>query len=175
MSASTVLNGLCVFFGGAFDQPTRTYRTPQVTGLGVVRRAFAKRDDRADYYLGMPVGALTGSQLVVQLPGGAERRTAMPAVKGWKRVEHKVEMHFFLVSTQPYGEDAQDEFYALRDAVIARIHTDPTCGTGGFEALGFQIGEGLDIEWDLAQAESRAEQSKGYLLIKCTAVEYVQA
>lgn len=175
MSASSVLNGLCTYFGGAYDAATRSYRTPQVAGLGVVRRAFPKDDVGADYYLGMATGTPSGCQLVVQLPGGAERRAASPAVRGWKRVEHRVELHGFLVSSQLYGEDAQDDAYALRDALVAHIHADPTCGSGGFEALGFQVGEGEPLEWDLAQAEAKAGITKGYLLIKTVAVEYVQA
>jgi hypothetical protein len=175
VSASSVLNGLCTYFGGAYDAVTRTYRTPQVAGLGVVRRAFAKDDVGADYYLGMATGTPTGCQLVVQLPGGAERRTAVPMVRGWKRVEHRVELHAFLISSQLYGEDAQDDFYALRDALFAKIHADPACGSGGFENLGFQVGEGELLEWDLAQAEAKAGQTRGYLFIKTIAVEYVQA
>lgn len=175
MSASSVLNGLCTYFGGAYDTATRSYRTPQVTGLGVVRRAFPKDDYGPDYYLGMATGTPSGCQLVVQLPGGAERRSAVPMVKGWKRVEHRVELHGFLISSHQYGEDAQDDAYALRDAMFAKIHADPSCGTGGFENLGFQVGEGETLEWDLAQAEAKAGQTKGYLFIKTIAVEYVQA
>ena len=175
MSASSVLNGLCVYFGGAYDAASRTYRTPQVAGLGVVRRAFPKDDVGADYYLGMTTGTPSGSQLVVQLPGGSERRAAIPAVQGWKHVEHKVQLHCFLISAQLFGEDAQDDAYALRDALIARIHLDPACGSGGFENLGFQVGEGSPIDWDLAQSEAKAGLTKGYLLIEMTAVEYVKA
>ena len=177
MSVAAVLDGLCTYFGGTYDPAERAYRTPQVAGLGTVRRAFPKRDDKADYYLGMPVGAPTGCQMVMQIPKTVERRTAVPAAHGgWKRVEHTVEMHCFLLSVQSYGEDASDDFIALRDALITHIHADPTCGTGGFETgTGFQLGEGSDLEHSLAEAESRSELSRAYLLITSTAVQYVQA
>jgi hypothetical protein len=109
-------------------------------------------------------------------PPAASSSCSSPAApRGWKRVEHRVELHGFLISSQLYGEDAQDDFYTLRDALFAKIHADPACGSGGFENLGFQVGEGELLEWDLAQAEAKAGQTRGYLFIKTIAVEYVQA
>lgn len=178
MSIQTVLNQLCVYFGGAYDPATHTYRTPQVTGLGVVRRAWPKRDDHAEYYHGMPPGSLNGCQMVVQASGGSESRAAVGgAVSGLKRLNHHIELHCFIRSTAPYAEDTQDYAYGLRDAIFTHIHTDRTCGSGGFEAGGFQIGEGGEpwLGWELAQARSSADASKSYLLITCDANEYVEA
>lgn len=176
MSASSVLDGLCRYFGGqAYDLQTRSYRSPQVAGLGAVRRSFVKKADAADFYLDMATGTATGSQLIVQLPHATEKRIASPSVLGWKEVRHTVELHFFFVSTHRYAEDASDDFYALRDAVVAHIHADPTCGSGGFEVGGFQVGEGAPIETDLAQGDARAQQIEAYLLVKSTAVENIKA
>lgn len=181
MSVQSVLNQLCVYFGGPFDTATRTYRTPQVTGLGVVRRAWAKRDDHAEYLVGMPPGSANGSQMVVQIEDGEESRVAVGgAVSGVKRLSHAVQLHCFIRSTERYAEDTQDYGYALRDAILAHIRADRTCGSGGFEAgygVGFQVGEGGEpwIRWHLSQTRSSAEESKAYLLITFDANEYAQA
>ena len=52
MSIQTALDGICRYFGGAYDEPTRTYRASPLTqyGVGIVRRAWAKDDNLADYF-----------------------------------------------------------------------------------------------------------------------------
>lgn len=175
MSAESVLTGLCTYFGGAYDPATRSYRTPRVAGLGAVRGSYVKKADLADFYLGMPEGTATGAQLVVALPSSTEKRIAVPAVLGWKEVRWTVELNFFLVSNATYSEDATAAFYALRDAVLAHIHADPACGSGGYEAGGFQVGEGAPITTDLAQGDARAQQIEAVLLVKCIAIENIQA
>lgn len=178
MSAASVLNQLGVYFGGTYDTATRSYRTPQISGLGVVRRAWAKNDDKADYYLGMSPGTATGSQLVIQLAGGDEQRVAFGgATSGGKKVTYDVELNFFIRSSAGYAEDAQDDAYALRDAAIAHLRADRTCGSGGFEVGGFQVGEGTDLglTWSLSQARSSAQETKAYLLLTFQATEYVEA
>src|SRR5262249_47987089 len=77
VTARTVQNQICQYFGGPYDQSTRSYRTPQIPGLGVTRRAFPKREDEAEYYLGMPPGIGNGCVMVVWLLDGDERRIAV--------------------------------------------------------------------------------------------------
>lgn len=52
MSVQSVLDGICRYFGGEYDEQTRTYRSSPLSGagVGVVRRAWPKRDDHADYF-----------------------------------------------------------------------------------------------------------------------------
>lgn len=176
MSASTVLNQLCVYFGGAYDYDSRSYRSPRVDGLGTVRRAFSKRVDHVDYTLDDI--ADNGALMVVQLSHGDERRVAFGgATSGVKRRHFQADFHVFVRSTAAFAEDAHDFTLDLLDAIIARVHLDRTCGSGGFENGGFQVGEGdaPGFEWDLAPAETAAELTKLYLHITTDVLEYVQA
>ena len=176
MTVTAVRNQLCVFFGGTYDTVTRTYRTPQVVGLGAVRRAFAKRDDHVDYTLGQVTDH--GCQMVVQLSEGSERRIAAAGpTLGLKERRHRIDLHCFIRSTAAFAEDAQDYADTLREAILDRIHADRTCGSGGFEVGGFQVGEGsgVDIDWHLSQASTVVELTKFYLLITTTALENIQA
>lgn len=167
-NAATVLDQICQFFGGAYDTNTHTYHTPTVSGISVVRRAWAKQDDfQGEYLLNQPVGSSTGCVIVVQVPDSRDNRVALPAVTGRRMSRFSIEMHGFLFSTAPYVEDAQDFGYALRDAIVAKIRTDPTLGTGGFENNAFEVGEGNfgEIATHLEQAVTEDEATKGYLLI----------
>ena len=77
MSIQTALDGICRYFGGAYDEPTRTYRASPLTqyGVGIVRRAWAKDDNLADYFWGQDAGARTGCQIVVYIPRSTESRS----------------------------------------------------------------------------------------------------
>lgn len=186
MPAASIANQICTFFGGAYDATTHTYRTPQLTipnASPVVRRAAPKRDDhQEDYYAaatdGMPVGCL----ILVLIEGGSDTREA-PGQPGIREVRHTIRMHAFLRCLDSYAEDAQDTQYALLDAVRAKLLTDPTCGSGGFEAgylTGFQVGEASRgqswFRWTLSPVETTPrELSKAYLQMEFEAVEIAQA
>lgn len=176
-TAVTVLDQVCQFFGGAYDPGTRTYRTPTVSGLSVVRRAWAKRDDYADYFVGQAQGTMTGAQMVVQVPDTRDRRVALPAIQGRRKVHYALELHCFVWSKALYVEDCQDFTYGLRDAIIARIRTDPTLGTGGIEAGNFQVGEGSEdgggeIMTHVEQPATVDDATKAYLLVTFEAHAY---
>jgi len=176
-TAATVIDQVCQFFGGAYDPLTHTYHTPTVAGLTSVRRGWAKRDDYAEYFAGAPVGTTTGCLLVAQIPDTRDHRVALPAGQGRRKVHYAVELHGFLWSKAGYVEDGQDFGYALRDAMVARIRTDPGFGTGGIEAGNFQVGEGSEdgggeIVTHLNQWVTDDECSKGYLLISFEAHAY---
>lgn len=176
-TAAAVLDGLCRFYGGPEDPPTHTYRSPTISGLSVVRRAWAKRDDSGEYYVGKPPGTATGCQMVVQLPRGGDRRATFPAVAGLRKTRYGVELHCFIRSTASYSEDTQDFGYQLRDQIIAKVRTDPTCGSGGFEQGGFQVGEGdgPDVEWEYDQAETNTDDvTLAYLKVTFEAHAYEQ-
>jgi hypothetical protein len=171
----TTLRGVhdqvCRWFGGPYDPNTRSYRTPQVEGLGVVRRARPKREDEADFFLGAPAaGALMGSWLWVHVDSGTEGRVATAgAFGGLKELDSAVVLHVFLRSNTEFGEDAQDAFYDLRERLIARIREDRCLGSGGFENGGFDVGEGTPLRWSMAPAETSNELTTGYLAIELTA------
>jgi len=177
VTTATVIDQVCQFFGGAYDAATHTYRSPAVAGLSVVRRAWAKRDDFADYFAGQTVGTATGCQMVVQIPDTRDRRVALPAIQGRRKVHYGIDLHCFIWSKAAYAEDCQDFVYTLRDAIIARIRTDPTLGTGGIENNAFQVGEGSEdgggeIATHMEQGATEAEGTKAYLLIQFEAHAY---
>jgi hypothetical protein len=185
VTTSTVLDQVCQFFGGPYDANTHTYRTPPApllaAGLSVVRRAWAKRDDFFDYTanLGSPVGVgvATGCQMVAQIGDTRDHRVALPAIQGRRKVHYAIDLHCFIWSKARYAEDCQDFTYTLRDALVAKIRTDPTLGTGGIENNAFQVGEGSEdgggeIVTHMEQAASEAEDTKAYLLISFEAHAY---
>lgn len=167
---ATIVDQICQFFGGAYDSTTHSYHTPTVTGLSVVRRAFQKRDDFADYFYGQPAGTATGCQMVVFLPDTKDRRVALPAVTGRRKTNFAVELHCFVWSKALYAEDTQDFVNALCDGIVAKIRTDPALGTGGIENGAFQVGEGQEdgggeIATHMAQPYTDTEGTKTYLLV----------
>lgn len=172
----SVRDGICRWFGGPYDPATRSYRTPQVDGLGVVRRARPKSDDEVDYYLGQPAaGALIGSQMLVHIGSGVESRSAIAgAYGGLKFLQSSVVLHVFLRSNAEFAEDAQDAFYDLLDALKDRLREDRCMGTGGWENGGFQVGEGGApwIRWHMEPAETSAEMTQGYLAVEFQADYY---
>jgi len=173
----TILDQICQFFGGPYDPVTRTYHTPTVAGLTVVRRGFAKRNYFEEFFYNAPAGTVTGCILVAQITDTRDRRVAVPAIQGRRKVHYAVELHGFLWSKAGYVEDGQDFGYGLRDAMVAKIRTDPTLGSGGIEAGNFQVGEGSEdgggeIVTNLNQWVTEDEASKGYMLISFEAHAY---
>jgi hypothetical protein len=177
LSVQTVLDGICQYFGGPYDPTTRTYRTPAVAGIGVVRRAFAKRDDHADYYNGMPPGTRTGCQMVVTIYRSHETRTALGGqFSGMKQRNFDVELGCFIRSHTPHAEDAQDDVYALQDAIVTRIRQDRTLGGAVFQAGEHIEGAGNNgISFAYGQPETKAELTKSYLAVTFSACEFVNA
>ena len=182
MSSSSVIDQICVFFGGAYQEQNRYYGTPQVPGLGAVRKALPKNADKAQWYLGMIDGTASGSVMRVRLQSGAETRVAMAgAHSGGKKVAHFVELLIQVQSTSLDAEDVEDYTRGLLDAIRDRIHSDRTCGSGGFEVGGFQVGEDYEgpgsdlIAWELSEVETSAGLSKQALTITFSASEYIEA
>lgn len=180
MTTQTILDQLCVYFGGPYDAAQRIYHQspPVVPGVYTVKRAWWKQEDDAAYLLGADPGTRSGCALIVQIEDGNEERVAVAgAVSGVKKAAHAISLHGYIRSTERYAEDAQDFAYGIRDALIARIHADRTAGSGGFEVGGFQIGEGGHpwIRWRVRQGHTRAELTKIYVGVYFEAHEYLQA
>lgn len=181
MSAATVCDAICKYFAGSYDPTTRTYHSPQiyVPGLtvGAIRRARPKRLDDADYFLGQP-GSPVGCQIYIRALSGQESRDGLGGpTTGLKRVRHNVVMDCMLRSDSRYAEDTQDALYALLDAITAHIHADRTCGTGGIEAGGFNVGEGGApwISWQMSDVVSTAEKTTALLRVSYSPSEYIFA
>src|SRR3954471_4327416 len=135
MSIQSVLDGICSYFGGPYDPDTRTYRAPPVAGVGVVRRGWPKRDDHEDYFRGLDAGARTGCMILVWIPRRSEVRFALGGEHGgMKNVRYEVELACYIRSRTPYAEDAQDDVYALQDALVEHMRADRTLGGACFEA-----------------------------------------
>ncbi|MFJ5217170.1 hypothetical protein ACIP98_20910 [Streptomyces sp. NPDC088354] len=180
MSITATHDGICRYFGGDYDQPTRTYRSSPVPGVGVVRRGWPKNENQADYFLGMEPGARTGSQIVVAIPRSHEVRRAVGGEHGGiKEIVYEVILNVYLRSRTAYAEDAQDDAYALRDALAEWLRRDRTLGGAVFQAAehveegGPAGGDGLDFEY--AQPSTKAELTKGYFSMRFAAVEFVEA
>ncbi|MEE1838210.1 hypothetical protein [Streptomyces sp. SP17KL33] len=176
MSIQSVLDGIATYFGGPYDATTRTYRSSPLSGVGVVRRAWAKRDDHAEYFHGMQPGARTGCQIVVYIARSSESRFAVAgATGGHKNVVYEVQLCCYLRSNTPYAEDAQDDVYALRDALVEHLRADRTLGGAVFQA-----GEAVDggigtIDFEYGQPETKAELTKSFVVMTFPALEIVQA
>ena len=178
MSIQTVLHGICLYYGGAYDEPTRTYRSSPLSsyGVGVVRRAWASDNNQADYFLGQDAGARTGCMLIPWIPRSTETRFAVGGEHGGqKNVVYEVQLACYIRSRTAYAEDAQDDVYALRDALVEHLRADRTLGGAVFEA-----GEAVDggrgsIDFDYGQPETKAQLTKSFLLMTFPALEIVQA
>ncbi|WP_128381272.1 hypothetical protein [Streptomyces cavernae] len=178
MSIQTALDGICRYFGGPYDPPTRTYRTSPLAqyGVGVVRRGWPKRDDHADYFHGQQPGARTGCQIVVYIPRSTETRFAVGgATGGHKNVLYEVQLCCYIRSRTPHAEDAQDDVYALRDALVTHLRADRTLGGAVFEAGEAVDGGSGSVDFEYGQPETKAELTKSFLLMTFPALEIVQA
>lgn len=176
MSIQSVLDGIGRYFGGAYDPATRAYRSSPVAGVGVVRRAWAKRDDHADYFHNMPPGTRTGSQIVVYIPRSSETRFALGgATGGQKNVLYEVQLACYVRSRTPHAEDAQDDVYALRDALVEHLRADRTLGGAVFQAGEHVDGGSGSVDIEYGQPETKAELTKSFLLMTFPALEIAQA
>ncbi|MEU6513620.1 hypothetical protein [Streptomyces sp. NPDC046978] len=177
MPIAQVLDGICRYFGGDYDPKTRTYRSSPVTGIGVVRRAWPTDDPHDEYFNGMDPGARTGCQVVVAIPRQHEYRRAMGGEhSGVKQIVYEVILHLYLRSRTPFAEDAQDDAYALRDALVEWMRRDRELGGCVFQA-GEHItesgGDGIDFEY--SQPATKGGLTKGYFTMRFAAVEFVEA
>ncbi|MER7968107.1 hypothetical protein ABTX35_03670 [Streptomyces sp. NPDC096080] len=177
MSITSVLDGIASYFGGEYDPVTRTYRSSPVPGIGVVRRGIPTDDKTADYVNGLPAGARTGCVLLVAIPRQHERRVALGGEhSGMKLIVYDVLLRAFLRSNTPYAEEAQDDAYALRDALVAYMRRDRTlggCVVQAGEHVTEAAGDGIDVEY--SQPATKAGLTKGYFEVRFAAVEYIEA
>lgn len=174
----SVYDGICQYFGGPYDPQTRTYRSSPLSqfGVGVVRRAWAKRDDHEDYFWGQPPGARTGCQIVLFIPRHSERRVALGgAHSGMKQITYEVTLNCYIRSRCEHAEDAQDDVQALEDALVEHMRLDRTLGGAVFQAGEYVTG-GLDgISFRYGQPETKAELTRSFLEMTFAAIEFVSA
>lgn len=177
MTAATVVDQICQYFGGAYDANTHTYHFPPAAllaaGLSVVRRGVPKRNDWAEYIQGQPAGTMTGVVMLVWIGDDEDARVTLPAIQGRRKVRYVVELACYVWSKTAYAEDVSDFVYAFGDAIKTRIRLDPTLGTGGIEAGNFQVGEGDGrIAVHREQGETTADGTKAYISISFEAHAY---
>jgi hypothetical protein len=178
MSIQNVLDGICAYFGGIYDPIQRLYTTSPVPGVGVVGRSWPKRDDHAEFFNNMPPGTRTGSRITVFIPRQSEFRESFGGEHGgMKRVLYRVQLCCYLRSRTRHAEDAQDDMYALRDALVEHLRLDRTLGGAVFQA-GEAIegmGAAAGVAFEYGQPETKAELTKGFLLMTFGVVEFVFA
>lgn len=177
MPITQVLDGISRYFGGEYEPDSRTYRSSPVAGVGVVRRGKPTDDKASEYFVGMDPGARTGSVILVFIPNQHEYRRAVGGEhSGLKQIVYDVRLRVFLRSNTSYAEDAQDDAYALRDALVEWIRRDRTLGESVFQA-GEHItesgGNGIDVEY--SEPATAANLTKGYFEVRFAAVEFVEA
>lgn len=174
----SVLDGICRYFGGAYDEQTRSYRSSPLSqsGVGIVRRAFGKQDDHSEYLLGMAPGTRTGCHMVVFIAQSSERRIALGGEhSGQKQTVYDVTLNCFLRSSTAFAEDAQDDGFALRDALVEHMHGDRTLGGAVYQA-GEYVENGLgSIDCRFAQPETKAQLTKGFLEVRFAVIEIFNA
>lgn len=178
MSIQTVQDGICRYFGGPYDETTRTYRSSPLVkyGVGVVRRAWAKDDNLADYFHGQDPGARTGVQIVVYIPRSSETRFAVGGAHGGhKNVVYEVQLCCYIRSRAAHAEDAQDDVHALRDALVEHLRADRTLGGAVFEAGEHVDGGNGSIDFEYGQPETRSQLTKSFVLMTFPALEIIQA
>jgi hypothetical protein len=143
MDITDLRDGIATWFGGPYDLATRSYRAPEVPGLGTVKRAPTKDENDADYFLNGADRSGAGSMMYVWAHDEVESRAAMAGpFDGLKLVKTSVELEVHLRSYAPLAEDAVDAFYQLHRDLKARLRADRCMGSGGFELGGFVVGEG---------------------------------
>lgn len=176
MTIIDVRDGICSWFGGSYDQPSRSYRQPTVRNLGAVRRSPPKSASDDDYYVGQTSsGAVMGSTMELHLSDGIESREAIAgAFDGVKLLRTSATLGFHLISRAEFAEDASDAFYQLLEDLKARLRVDRCMGTGGFENGGFVAGEGGQpwVRWRMDPIVTVDEITYGYLAISFDVTYY---
>lgn len=172
---ATVLDQIGQFFsGGTYNTTLRRYPIPTaVSGLSVVRRSWPK-EDVFEEYTGGVAGVTNGAVMVIQVANNHDRRIALPAVSGRREVHYGIQLHTYIWSYALFAEDCQDYVYNLVDALKAKLRTDPTLGSGGFENGAFMAGEGGegDIVTEIQQGATVKGTTKAFFLMSFVATAY---
>ena len=175
MTRAAVRSGIAAYFGGAtFDPAYRIWRpTPlAAAGLAGVRAFFPKRMSDDDYTFGYSPPRGMGGVMIVHLPTQNRTRIAIGGLHGGiKNERFSAELHLYHLGQVPHVEDAQADFDALVEAIIARLEADPTLG-----GIVTQAGEG-DAGITVAASEPyvKGERVESYGVIRFDANDYPTA
>jgi hypothetical protein len=177
MGVEQVIPGIAAYLGGGYDPTFRRYtgNTPSPM-IGCVRRAMPKQADAAEFFLAQPEGARTGAIVVVGcFRHIQERVTPGPSVAPGgghlERIVYDVELACYLRSSASYAEDTQDDVWAVKSALLARLRADPTLG--GVALISGEHDPGGDTTVDYGHIETTAGLSKTYFSISFGATEYL--
>lgn len=178
MTADPILDQICQFFGGVYVPAFHAYRTMTISGINQVRRGFDKLTDFEEFFKpNLPDGSPVGAQAIIRLTDGVDRRLTVPAVTGRKHHSYQVGMYVYFWGTTEYAEDTQDQQDTVRRAIITKLRTDPTCGSGGIEAGAFHVGisdergQGGEIRWSQSDAVTIDGATRASLTIEFEAHE----
>jgi hypothetical protein len=129
MTRAQVRDGIAQYFGGAvLDAADQVYRpTPLAAqGLAGVAPYFAESfRDEVMAIKGLGAGRGRGAIMCVHI---AETTEVRHSIGGIFEVPYQIQLYLWHLSLIPSVQDAQADRDDLVEAVIARIHDDPTLG-----------------------------------------------
>lgn len=182
MTYTSTLDTLCTFFGGPYDAARQIYANPgapPVAGLYAVKRGEPKSVDPTWWKYGANPPPAIGAMGFVFLSdnNSSERRIALGgATSGIKKVAIDVNIQIGFRADTNDAEPVEDAITAMVDAMLARIRSDRTCGSGGFELGGLQIAETDPwLRWRNSKPKTSAGGTKASLFFMTEAHYYVQA
>lgn len=181
MTGAAVLDQICQYLAGPYDSVRKFYATPGapvIPGLFVVKRAPTKSLDEQLWSYGATTPQASGAIAIVTVDQSDEQRIAVAGQSGIKKVAWDVEITVDIHSTSRDAEDVYDFTNGLRDALLARIRADKTCGSGGFEAgaTGFQLAETFPwLRSHMGPPRTSSTITKQSLTLLTEAHQYVQA
>src|SRR4051812_27610427 len=181
-TAASVLDTVCTYIGGAYDATNRWYTNggvPIVAPIYVVKRGDPKDWSGTSFDLGaaapVPVAAI--ARVIVGDNRSREQRIAVGgASSGLKKVMEDVEIRVYIRGNTTHAEDVEDAVMSTVDNMRTRLRADKTCGSGGFEAGGFQIAETEPwLMWRRSHVVPSGGSSKATVIFSTEAHYYVFA
>lgn len=184
MALVAVRDQIATYFGGPYVPRARAYLTPQVPGLGVVKRSRGARQPKAAMHEGMDTDRY-GTAMLVRVMAGHEEDVTLPGHEGgWKRAEYGVRLELYLHSGARYPEDAEDAFTGLVERLMDRIRADRTLGSGGFDKplddgspnpAGMQVTAPGQVAWEMSPIETLQAITRAFGVIDLAVAQYIQA
>lgn len=147
MTRQDVRTGIAKYFGGSTLDGRGFYRPGPLTsaGLSGVLPYFVSFDGRVedrDYFEGLADAATFGAVMCVHLAVTTETRLT---IGGTLDRPYNTELYLWYLDISASPPAAQSAFDDLLEAIVARIHADPTLGmdvNSGAAAIVTQAGEG---------------------------------
>lgn len=171
-----VRDGIATYFGGQYLPDARCYREGPLLpyGLATLRAYVPKRENDADYTVGLAPGRAMGAYAVVYLAETNERREAFGGpTSGWRHRIYAVTLHLYHLATKALAEDAQADVDELLEAAVALIHADRTLGDAVMQAG--ESTNGIRTFVGTPGYDPAAEHIRTYASVSFDADVYIQA